>query len=164
MPPPRRPLAPISPNRVQKKLYKQLTSIQRAEIAGASKCSVPNFMIADALHQEPSTVSRTINLTPLRYNHNSLPQSGRPKSWTSCDQRRLVNYIRKHPWHTWQQVKEGTGLYFSTSTLKRILESSGITNWRSKQYPELSGEVAKLRYNWAKERLHMTKEDWHRVI
>lgn len=84
--------------------------------------------------------------------------------WNTREQRRLVKFVRKILWHTWQQVKEGTGLHFSASTLKRIFEPSSITNWRAKQLPELSEEVAKLRFNWAKERLHMTKEDWHGII
>jgi hypothetical protein len=66
MPPPRRSLGLISPNRVQKKPKKELTPMKRAEITGAAKSGVPNFMIADALHEDSSTISKTIKKAEIR--------------------------------------------------------------------------------------------------
>ena len=97
MPLPRTPLGPISSNRVYKKQKKELTPLQRSEIIGAAKCGVPKFMIADALHQDASTVSKTIKKATLRSNQRSLSRSGRPKTWTSRDQRRLVIFVRRNP-------------------------------------------------------------------
>ena len=161
MPLPRTPLGPISSNRVYKKQKKELTPLQRSEIIGAAKCGVPKFMIADALHQDASTVSKTIKKATLRSNQRSLSRSGRPKTWTSRDQRRLVIFVRRNPWATWQQVREGTGVTYSDSTLKRILEPSGITHWKAKRRPELTEEVARLRYEWAKKHKDL---DWNCVM
>ena len=102
MPTPRTPLGPINTNRVQKKPKKELTPLKRAEILGASKCGIPNYLIADALNEDKSLIRKTLNKALIRNNQRSLPRSSRPKKYTDRDYRKLVNYIRKNPWDSWQ--------------------------------------------------------------
>ena len=87
---PRRPLAPIHNNRVQKK---ELTPYKRGQIVGAAKLGGKPAKIAKVLKTTLSTVRTTLRRASIRTNGESLPRSGRPKIYSDRDVRRLVRCV-----------------------------------------------------------------------
>ena len=142
MAPPRRPLGPISPNRVAKK---ELSPYKRGQIVGAKLAGARIDELVESFHAPEGTIKTTLRQAKFRHNGVSLPRLGRPKSWTERDVRSLIRIVRQYPKYSYAQVKKELRRNWSTATIKRILEPSGITNWRAKRRPVLSEDVAAKR-------------------
>lgn len=141
----RRPLASLSLNNLPNK---ELSPYERGKIVGARSAGVGLGTIAKAMHTTKSTVQTTLRRQPVRHEGHSQPRSGRPAEYSDRDVRRLVRYVRLHPKHSYEAIRKDLGWSYSTPTLKRMLEPSGITNWRAKRRPELTPAVAQKRYQW----------------
>ena len=111
--------------------------------------------LAEAFKAPEGTIKTTLRQAKFRHNGESLPRSGRPKSWNERDVRSLIRCIRLHPKYTYEQVKKELRRNWSTFTIKRILEPSGITNWRAKRRPALTDAVAAKRLAWCN-----IRKDW----
>jgi hypothetical protein len=109
-------------------------------------------------------VRYTIEQDDTRNNGASLGRSGRPKCYTAAEERKLLRHVRGNPKDTYAKVKHATGMACSTSTIKRILKTHGIANWRCKKRPHLTEKAVKARYEWCKKRLGWTAEEWGLVM
>jgi transposase len=109
---------------------------------------------------------------------NSLPRSGRPKSLSPNEERRLFRTARKYPKIKYQELVIEAGLKaeptlstptrrttLSHSTLYRTLRKRGLAKRRCKKRPKLLAEHAKLRrgfshkyryFNWARRRVRFS--------
>jgi transposase len=159
--PQRRPLSEISGNRPE---GHELTVNDRAQIIGAIKCGVSIADAARTLDFPPSTVKTTIRRDSVRSANATLPRSGRPSKASARDIRTIIRYVRINPKHTYRQIRQELQLSFSSRTVKRIIEPFHIRKWQCKQRPELSEEVAKLRYERVLLRKDWSTEEWALII
>jgi transposase len=146
----RRPLGEISAN---SRRQIELSPYLRGKIAGSASCGVSPAQISRDLGISDSIVRSTLKLDGQRINGNSLSRPGRPQNSTARSERYVLRLVRLRPKITYQEIRKELGLDWSDSTLYRILQRHGITNWRAKQRPDLTPELAKLRYEWAKEHM-----------
>lgn len=158
---PRTPLGRIDGN-IQKK--HELTPYQRGKIAGTSLVGKSPGVIAKALKHSKSTVKSTLRRDKLCNNGFTIERPGRPTEYTDRDIRKLVRHVRKNPKHTWQQVRDNCGFTWHKNTLKRMLEPSGITNWRAKMRPELTEAHVQARLAWAMARKDWTPAEWRQYM
>ena len=79
------------------------------------------------LKQRRSTIKSTLKRDPLRIEGETRQRSGRPREYDDRDVRKLVRANSKD---TWEQVKKACGFTFRKTTLPKMLEPPGITNWR----------------------------------
>ena len=142
MPPQRRPLAPISGNRLHNH---ELSPYERGRIIGAKIAGMTPRQIELTMKHSRGAVRGTIALEILRTNGNSLPRPGRPKLYHPRDQRAMLRNIRSYPKLTFQQRREDTGLTMSNTYIKKIASENGLHHWRAKKRPELTAKVAALR-------------------
>jgi hypothetical protein len=152
MPPPRTPLGQINSNSIQQK---ELKPNERGEIIGALKMGYTPVQVAKGLQRPRGTVRTTLKQHSKRTDEKTLPCGGRSREYTDRDVRRLVYYIRKFPLHMWQQVKDMLGYTWYKNTLRKMLEPSGISNWKARSRPELTEIHARLRLTWA-----VARKDW----
>jgi transposase len=61
-------------------------------------------------------------------------------------------------------VKDNLGFAWHKHTLQRMLEPSGILNWRAKSRPELTEAHARIRLAWAIARKNWTLEQWRQYM
>ena len=154
---PRRPLGPISGNRIKKT---ELSPYLRGQLIGARIMGSTPAQIADAFKLHDSTVRTTILRASERDNGLSKPRIGPPRCMTDRDERFLIRHIRLHPKDTFAQVKEATQLNISTSTIKNVCRKYQISHWRAKRRPALTEKAVKARFAWAKAHKDWTVEQW----
>ena len=161
MPPQRRPLAPISGNRLHNH---ELSPYERGRIIGAKIAGMTPRQIELTMKHSRGAVRGTIALEILRTNGNSLPRPGRPKLYHPRDQRAMLRNIRSYPKLTFQQRREDTGLTMSNTYIKKIASENGLHHWRAKKRPELTAKVAALRLAWCLARKDWTVEQWKKIM
>nr|POE60622.1 transposable element tcb2 transposase [Quercus suber] len=113
--------------------------------------------ISEAENLPESTIRSMIKKANTRLTFDNNARTGRPRIRNQRDERAVLRAIREQPKLTYKQLKQATGLEFSTSTFKRILKENGITNWRCKRRPHLTQAHATARLNWA---LLNQQTDW----
>ena len=161
MPPRRTPLSLISRNI---KRGRNLTLYKRGLIAGAQKGGESPAEIAMDTKTNVSTVRYTLKLDSQRIQGVDLTRASRGKSYTKADERHILRIVRAEPKLTYAQVILATGVTCKARTVKRILKSNGITNWRAKRRPELTAAHAAKRLAWCLKRRGWTKEEWGLVM
>ena len=162
MPPQRCPLGPISGNTIKKK---ELTPYKRGQIVSASIAGLDNPTIATTLKDPWINCLNhpTLRLTPFeRRGLYNVPAGD--KFRMSITYVVLVRLVRTQPKLTYKEVRKELGWTYSDSTLKRMLEPSGIRNWRAKRRPHLTEVHAKKRYDWCKARLNWTLAEWRKYM
>ncbi len=107
---PRRPLAQINGNKTNRK---ELTTYTRGLIIGKHESGVSMTHISQTLGIPLSTVSETIKKNPERINGESIPRSGRPRSYTERDRRHIIRIIRRDPFITYPALRLRAGLDIS---------------------------------------------------
>ena len=151
----------ISSNIAKKPL---LTPFQRGKLVGAAEIGLSPAEIARTFNRPDSTVRNTLKIDRLRNEGNTRRRTGRPREYSDRDVRNLVKYVRLHPKDTWKEVKASTGLKFHKTTLMRMLEPSGIANWKCRRRPHLTEAAVKKRLEWCKARQHWTLEQWRQYM
>jgi hypothetical protein len=159
--PPRAPLDAISGN-ARRPI--DLTPFQRGQISGKASAGIIPAQISRDLEIPDQTIRDTITLEPERINGKSKPKYGRHRISTSLDVRNVLRLVRSTPKITYKKIRKELNITFSNDTLKRILERKGIKNWRCKRRPLLTPEVVRKRYQWAKDHVNWTLEQWSKCI
>ena len=161
MAPKRRALAEIAGNTPSRR---ELTPFQRGLIVGAYRSGDGPTQISRQYDVPIGTVKTTLARDKSRIEGTSQPRIGRPYTYSERDERVLLRYVRKFPKHTYDLVRIGTGLDFSNTTIRRILEPFGISKWRARRRPELNELRAQLRLKWCIEHSDWTVEQWRAFI
>lgn len=161
MPPQRTLLGAISGNRLP---GGHLSPYLRGQVIGSQRAGATPAEIALGLNLYRQTIQYTLAQAKLRTNGESLSRLPRSESYTDKEERYILRYVRLHPKATYQDVKQELGVTCSTSTLKRILKTHGISNWRAKRRPFVTDIVAAKRLAWCLARSHWTTEEWGCVM
>jgi hypothetical protein len=161
MPPQRRALAPITPNRLPNH---QLNSHQRAKIVAKREVGLSLGQIATDENLPRSTIQYTLEQTTLRNNDNTIQRSGRPKERTLRDERAVLRLVRLYPKLSYAEVLRQAEVNFRTSTLKTILKEYGISKWRAAKRPFLTQDHANKRRVWGTLHLEWEQEQWNCII
>ena len=122
---PRRPLQVISSNSTIKK---ELSPYQRGIIVRATQAGTNITEISKALSTPKSTIQDTLKLDSQRDNGTSRPRSGRPFSYSTRDEHKVLRFVHVSPKSTYDDVQKECRVDLLTSTLKRILKKHGISN------------------------------------
>jgi hypothetical protein len=88
---PRRPLGPISGNRVKKK---ELTPYKRGQIVGAAIAGADNLTIVTTLKTPESTIRTTLCYDLYRLDGETIKRTSWPRSYNDYHIRRLVCLVR----------------------------------------------------------------------
>ena len=123
---------------------------------------VPYIMARHKLSR--GAVRYTLKNSEQRTNDKTLPRPGQTKSYSALDERNILRWARYHPKDTYAELKEGTGVTCSHTTIARVLKSHGILNWRAAKRPHLTKHAVQKRYEWCKLRKGWTDEEWGLVM
>jgi hypothetical protein len=97
----------------------KLNPYERGWIAGAAAFGGSQAAISQATGLHESIVRKTLKLDVERVQGQSKPCSGRPKVCDANAEAAILDYVRKHPKHKYQQVKCGTGnTHLSRTTIR----------------------------------------------
>lgn len=157
---PRVPLKEISANTAR---GKELTPYQRGIIVGRAAAGDTVHAISRDLNICVSTVKYTLAKAKERDQGNSVQRTGRPKSYTDRDERRILRIVQLEPKITYQNITRLTGIEISRGTLYNIISKHGIKNWLSKKRPILTEKDAQRRLEWALAHQHWL-EEWEWII
>jgi hypothetical protein len=91
--PPRTILGTIDGNR---RIGNELSANQRRKIQGARLVGVTLEAAGKVVNCGARTAQTTIHRAPERLDRASKPRSGRPKTWDSRFERRVVRIVRMH--------------------------------------------------------------------
>jgi transposase len=127
----------------------ELSNDTKQRLYGRALAGETGGEVATAEGLQESTVYHAIKRISERQTTTNLYRSGRPKQHSTRDDRKLVRYARLHPKFTYEQLAKETGVHFERSTLRSILRSAGIVDWRSKKRPALTQYHANLRLQFA---------------
>jgi transposase len=136
---------PLAPRSGDSRRGPELTPYGRGKIIGAVESGKSPGQIAASQKLSRSTLYHTIYADPERDEGRSKPRSGRPKLYTDRDERRILCQAQLYPKCTYANVRRACAITLCDSTLKTILGKHSISNWRAKQRPELTEEVAAKR-------------------
>jgi hypothetical protein len=103
-----------------------LTSYGRGRIVQVYEDGRTLENTADQFQRAPSTISRTIHGASTHNLGPDLARTGRPRSYIPRDQRRVLLAVERHPSWSYDKLKRWYGFIWSTRTLSRMLEPSGI--------------------------------------
>jgi hypothetical protein len=67
------------------------------------------------------TLRETVHLDPLRFDQESLPRSGMPRTWSRHLERKILRFIRKVPKASYPRIQQECDTDLSPSTLYRML-------------------------------------------
>jgi len=129
-----------------------------------SKKNLSFSEIGQLLHHPKSTVQSFHNQYQKRGVAKILPFTGRPKiidTRTCC---RLVRESKKACRLPLSELGNEVAPHASVKTIKRVLTSVNIKQWRARKRAFLKDEHAIKRLVWAKEYKNWIKEDFEGVI
>ena len=152
------PLSAISTNR---RPNTQLSPGRKRAILTLHNAGHKNHEIATLECLPPSTISTTIAKATTRQTLDNKPRTGRACGYTQRDINKVLRYARMHPLWTYNELIRETGWESSPRTLRILLKSHGILNWRAKRRPYLTAQHARLRLAFAQAHLHT---DWTSVV
>ena len=126
-----------------------------------------NFKYYKRIQFKKSTVYNIINLYKNTGNIKLSTRSGRPKLLNDRDKRHLLRLVKKDRKSTinilQNEFLQSISINASTRTLQRYLHEEGFYARVGKRKPFVSKKNKKIRFEWAKERLHWTSE-WNSII
>jgi hypothetical protein len=83
---------------------RSLTSFERGQIVQAYGDGYTLESIADQFQRAPSTISRTIHGVPQHNEGSERPRTGRPRTSTTRNQRRLENAVKRYPFWSYKMI------------------------------------------------------------
>ena len=162
MPQPRQILGEISGNA---KRGRELSPWERAKIIEKRNAGLTYPKISEALGIAVTTCKKTVKKHATSDTKGlSAPRSGRP---TKCDdllKRRIIRFCRTAPDATYAEVIDRLQLTVSKTTIKRVLQEQGISNWQKKKRPALTKENARKRLLFCRQYKGWSADDWKKVI
>jgi hypothetical protein len=96
--------------------------------------------------------------------HATTPKVPLDLEQVDRDRRKMVRNLRLHPKMTFEHRREATGLECKNTWIKDLARANGIHYWRAKKCPDLTDEIALLRYDWARVRAYWNVERWKQYI
>jgi hypothetical protein len=76
----------------------------------------------------------------------------------------MLKNLRLYPKLTFDQRRAETGLVCKNTWLKDLARANGLHHWRAKKRPELTPEIALLRYDWTRARAHWDVDRWRKYM
>lgn len=153
----------------KKPLNHRLSLVERGMVVGMSKMGANNYTIAKELECTTKAVRKIKKKVEIHNTLEDLPRTGRPKitspredrtmKFMSLQDRRLTAKamsIKQCPTFTKNKV--------SCSLVKDRLKKAGLPARVPRKKPLLSDKNRKSRYQWAKDHIDLTEEDWKKVI
>jgi transposase len=93
-----------------------------------------------------TTIQTTIETYQTFTTGTSSPRSGRPEVLSDADKRCILLQIKRDPFIKTEEICKLHGKPVSARTVARMLKESGYDYWRAQKRPQLTEEIAKLRY------------------
>jgi hypothetical protein len=150
-------------------LNRRLSLVQRGTAIGMSEMGANPYGISEKLNCAPKSIRELKKKVKKHNTLLDLPRTGRPKKtspredrsikFNSLQNRRLTAKamaIKQCPTFIKNKV--------SCSLVKRRLKDAGLPARIARKKPLLSVKNRKARYQWAKEHIDLTEEDWKKVI
>ncbi|EPE35602.1 hypothetical protein GLAREA_11302 [Glarea lozoyensis ATCC 20868] len=161
MPPQRTPLGPINGNSHR---GKDITPYTRGQIIGAHRSGKRNCSIEREYGVSLAAVKSTIANENHQPEGISKKRPSGPKIYSERDCRIMLRNLRLHPKMTFDERRAETGLKCMNTWIKDLARKNGLHHWRVKKRPELTDEIALLRYEWAQVRRHWDVERWRKYM
>jgi len=118
--------------------------------------------------RSPSTIRSVISRLKSRNSLENLPRSGRPKSLTNREERKILEENRKNPHLSAPKINTvistSLGTNVSTETVRRVLRSQDLHGRCPRKKPLLSSINISKRLSFAQTYLDRNLEYWEQVI
>jgi transposase len=128
-----------------RRIGNKLSANQRGKIQDTRLVGVTLEAAGKVVNYGARTTQTTIHRAPERLDKASKPRSGRPKTWDSRFEKRVMRIIRMHPKITYASLRDQLHTYLSHDTLARILDNYYIRKWLAKKRLFLSPDTVKKR-------------------
>ena len=138
--------------------------MRRAEICTARQFGANVAEIAAEFKTPESTVKGILRRSKSQHDYASQHRSGRPKSYSDRDVRKLLRIVRREPKTTYQNLIKQSGVEISKRTCARLLEEHNIKKWVAQARPKLTEEHARERLAFARKYEGYTAEDWRQFV
>jgi hypothetical protein len=161
MPPQRTPLRSIDGNQGR---GKDISPYMRGQIIRATRAGMRKSSIEREFGVSRAAVKTTISNQHHNPEGASRPRTGTPRTYNDRDRRMMLRNLLLYPKMTFEQRREATGLGCKNTWIKDLARANGIHHWRAKKRPELTDEIALLRYDWARVRAHWNVERWKKYM
>jgi len=150
-------------------IQRRLTLLERGLAAGLARGGSNQYEIADHLNCTTKTVRELMKKVEKDEKLVDRPRSGRPRKTSSREDRAIKFASLKDRRLTAKAIAIKTSPNFakngvSVNTVKRRLREVGLNGRVPRKKPLLSAKNKKARYQWAKDHLDLTQEDWKKVI
>ena len=154
--------------RPRKKLGRRFSIEERSQMVGLNKAGHHPKKIALQHNTSPETVIDILKKFDSTGSVRDRPKSGCPRKTSEREDRHLYNHIRKNPKHSSRYLARKIVPTFaekkiSRSTIQNRFHEWGLKAYVAKTKPLLKPEQKQRRFEWAKEHLHWTVEDWKKV-
>ena len=141
----------------------QLSEYQKGQLITLKNNGLSNRAVAAQLGCDQKTVRNWWQRFLDEGNVKCKDRSGAPKKTDARQDRELVRQARLHPFTPVRTLRNEMGLVVSLSTVKRRLTHAGLHGCIAAKKDKLTEAQKLSRYNFAREHLNWTVEQWRQV-
>jgi transposase len=142
----------------------ELTEFQKGQIDGASRFGHTASQIQRVLGFPESTIRSIIARIKTRGISENKERVGRPRKSFDCHERLLVRRALEDTKMPLCELKFAANSDLSISTIRRRLKEEDIQKWLAAERPRLTETRASKHFEWSKEHLDWTVDDWRTCI
>jgi len=143
---------------------KELSEFQKGQIDGAARFGHTDTEIHKLFGFARGTIHHIITRIKTRGFSENIERVGRPRKSTDRDERLLIRRALDDTKMPLRELKFETNSNLSISTIRRRLSEENIGKWLAAERPRLTETHASKRFNWSKEHLDWTVDDWRKYI
>ena len=154
--------------RPRKKLGRRLSLHERSSIVALSKNGFSQKQLAKKYKTGEDTVRNLLIKFEETGSVQDRPGRGRKRKTTPREDRHIYLHARSNPSHSSRYIAQNIVPTFAENEIGRTAVQERLREWGLKPYvarkkPLLSQEQKQKRFEWAKEHLDWTVEDWKKV-
>jgi transposase len=142
----------------------ELTEFQKGQIDGANKFGHTVPEIQKVLGFPRSTIRGVIARLKIRGFSENIERVGRPRKSTDRDERLLIRKALDDTKMPLRELKFESNSNLSISSIRRRLGEEHIKKWIAAERSRLTEAHASKRFDWSKEHLDWTVDDWRKYI
>ena len=141
----------------------ELSEFQKGQIDGAQKFGHTPTEIENVLKIPWSTIRSVITRIEKRGSAENKQRVGGPRKSLDRDNRLLLRKALNDTRMPLRELKSEANSDLSISTIRRRLKENDVQKWLAAERPRLTEAHAAKRFQWAKDHLHWTVDDFRKV-
>ena len=113
---------------------------------------------------EKSVINRWISRYKVRGTVETKHNGGRPTKTSNATDRRLVRFVKKHPFATARDIIKKLELKVSEKTVRKRFDIAGLFSYRAAKNPFISEKNRNTRLEFAHAHKNWTLEQWSHIL